>query len=356
MPLVPLFGHEQLQERLRRAAAAGRLPASLLLHGPAGTGKQRLALWLAQTLLCERPEAPCGACQSCRYSTELTHPDLHWIFPRPRLRDADASMDEARQDYGEAVAERVQRGGLYQRPSGAEGIFVASVRMIVHRAGISPAMGRRKVFVVGDAERMVPQEGADMAANAFLKLLEEPPADTTIVLTSSEPGALLPTIRSRVVAVCVPALPAEAVQAFLRHPIVQEGLSGDALPPDETARMALAAGAPGALIGGAERAAAVEQARRLLEVADRRDRAAALKLAFQQGVSRARGRFSDVLDALVMLQHARARDAVARADPLGAQRAVRAVEAIERAKELAAGNVSPNLVTARLLSHLSGTS
>jgi DNA polymerase-3 subunit delta' len=47
---------------------------------------------------------------------------------------------------------------------------------------------------------MVPQEGADAAANAFLKLLEEPPADTTLILTSSEPGALLPTIRSRVVA------------------------------------------------------------------------------------------------------------------------------------------------------------
>ena len=57
--------------------------------------------------------------------------------------------------------------------------------------------------MIGDAERMVAQEGSDQAANAFLKLLEEPPADTTLILTSSEPGALLPTIRSRSVSVRV---------------------------------------------------------------------------------------------------------------------------------------------------------
>jgi DNA polymerase III subunit delta' len=356
VPLVPLFGHEQLQDRLLAASRAGRLPASLLLHGPAGAGKQRLALWLAQALLCERDDAPCGRCQSCRYALELTHPDLHWIFPRPRLKNADASVDDVRQDYAEAIAERVQAGGLYPRPSGSEGIFVTAVRTIVHRAGISPAVGRRKVFVVGDAERMVPQESSPEAANAFLKLLEEPPADTTIIVTSSEPGALLPTIRSRVIAVRVSPLPQQSVRAFLRHAVVQEALSAETIPADETARLALAAGAPGTLIGGAERSAALEQARRFLEVADRRDRAAALKLSFQQGVSKARGRFSDVLDALITLQHARARDAVARADAAGAMRAARGVEAAERAKELAAGNVSPNLVTVRLLSELSKAS
>ena len=61
-----------------------------------------------------------------------------------------------------------------------------------------------------------------------------------------------------------------------------------------------------------------------------------------------------MLDALITLQHARARDAVARADAAGAMRAARGVEAVERAKELAAGNVSPNLVTVRLLAELSG--
>ena len=85
-------------------------------------------------------------------------------------------------------------------------------------------MARRKVFVIGDAERMVAQEGSDQAANAFLKLLEEPPEDTTIILTSSEPGALLPTIRSRVVAVRVPPLSGAEVSAFLADPVVAKQL------------------------------------------------------------------------------------------------------------------------------------
>ena len=52
MPLISLYGHSSLRKRLARSAGSGRLPSSLLLHGPAGIGKQRLALWLAQLLLC----------------------------------------------------------------------------------------------------------------------------------------------------------------------------------------------------------------------------------------------------------------------------------------------------------------
>ena len=93
-----------------------------------------------------------------------------------------------------------------------------TTRLIVQQAVRTPSLARRKVFVVGDAERMVPQLANPEAANAFLKLLEEPPADTTIILTSSEPGALLPTIRSRVVSVRVPPLSEAAVRAFLARP------------------------------------------------------------------------------------------------------------------------------------------
>jgi len=88
--IVPLFGHAQLRERLLDSARRGALPASLLLHGERGVGKQRLALWLGQALLCTGAGAPCGECQHCRYVQELCHPDLHRFFPRPRLRDADA--------------------------------------------------------------------------------------------------------------------------------------------------------------------------------------------------------------------------------------------------------------------------
>ncbi|NUO62105.1 MAG: hypothetical protein HOQ26_07245 [Gemmatimonadaceae bacterium] len=352
MPIVPLYGHAALRERLASAAATGRLPASVLLHGPSGVGKQRLGLWLGALLLCESSPAPCGRCQSCRYAAELAHPDLHWIFPRPRLKDADAGAEEVRQDYAEAISERLAAGGLYARPSGTEGIYVATVRSIVQRAAISPAMAKRKVFVIGDAERMVPQEGSDMAANAFLKLLEEPPADTTLIVTSSEPGALLPTIRSRVVSLRVPPLGEADLRAFLADPLVRDALEKEPVPKSDAERVALAGGAPGTLFGGGERDAARDGAKRILDAAESGDRAAALRIAFQQGATRARGRFTDTLDALEGLLHDRARTKVARGDERGAESAARAVDAVEQARERAAGNVSPNLVTAELMRRL----
>src|SRR2546430_8886574 len=95
----------------------------------------------------------------------------------------------------------------------------------------------------------------------ILKLLEEPSADTFIVLTSSEPGALLPTIRSRVVSIHVAPLPAREMQEFLDHKVVAERLEDDdALPSDQEQRIAFAAGAPGRLLAGAEWGLALENA------------------------------------------------------------------------------------------------
>ena len=221
---------------------------------------------------------------------------------------------------------------------------------------MSPAMGRRKVFVVGDGERMVPQEGSDFAANAFLKLLEEPPADTTLIVTSSEPGALLPTIRSRVVSLRVSPLPDADMRTFLADPIVAKTLDSEALPAGIAERVALAAGAPGELLGGTERNAAREGARRILDAAESGDRAAALRVAFAQGASGARGRFTDTLDALAVLLHDRTRARVERGDAVGASESAGAIDAVERARELAGGNVSPNLVTAELFRVLAGRS
>ncbi len=353
MPLIPLFGHTALRRRFNSAIDRGTLPASLLLHGPAGVGKQRLALWLAQRLLCEGPAPrPCGACQQCRYALAGTHPDLHWIFPRPRLKNGDASAADVEADYGDAIAERLETHGLYAPPGGNEGIFVATVRAIVHAAALAPAVAARKVFVVGDAERMVSQEGADQAANAFLKLLEEPPANTNIVLTSSEPGALLPTIRSRVIAVRVPGLSDSDMAAFLDDERVRAHLETLSLPRDRADLLRLASGAPGALLGQPAMDDALARARRLLEAAAGSDRAARIQAAFVQGSSGARGEFTDALNALTLLLHERARAAVAIADEAAALGASSAAQAVERAKQRAAGNANPQLVTYTLMREL----
>ena len=353
MTLIPLQGHEGLRRRLTEAARRGALPASLLLHGPPGVGKQRLALWVGQMLLCPEPDAPCGRCQTCRYTAALSHPDLHWIFPRPRPRDGDPSADEVNADYATAIAERVTAGGLYQAPSGGDAIYVATVRAMLRSAALSPALARRKVYVFGDAERMVPQEGAEAAANAFLKLLEEPPADTTIVLTSSVPGALLPTIRSRVVAVRVPYLTDDAVRSFVRDSQVKTALAEAGLPPSEAELVSLAAGAPGSLLGRTDAGGARTRARRMLDAAvSPRARADRMALALSAGAARARAGFTDTLDALSAELRDRARDGVGMADERKALKSALAVDAVERARTLAGGNVNPQLLTASLLAEL----
>jgi DNA polymerase-3 subunit delta' len=348
---VPVVGHRAMRERLLKRVQHAALPASLLLHGPKGVGKQRLALWLGAALLCETDDGqPCGTCRQCRLAFQWQHPDLHWVFPRPRLKDSDVSPKDIVEDLNDALVDRRKLNGLYPPPSGSDGIFVATVRAILQLAAPSPAMARRRVFVIGDAERMVAQEGSDQAANAFLKLLEEPPSDTTIILTSSEPGSLLPTIRSRVVAMRVAPLKDQDMRAFLDTEGVRDALKRDGVNGDDDRLLKAAAGAPGALFGAGARTDAVQSAQRLLDAAVG-DRAALLRAAFTQGASGARGVYADTLDALTDLLAERLRD-TATERPSAALATSRAMMVVERAKAMADNNANPQLVTASLLGEL----
>jgi DNA polymerase-3 subunit delta' len=349
--LVPLYGHDDLRRRLAETARRGTLPASLLLQGPAGVGKQRLALWLGQLLLCTGDSPPCGKCQACRYATALAHPDLVWVFPIARPRDGEPTDD----DRTGAIAERLTNSGLYASPSGSEAIFVSMVRSLLRVAAMAPALGRRKIIVVGDAERMVPQEGAEAAANAFLKLLEEPPADTTLILTSSVPGSLLPTIRSRVVAVRVPYLTDDAVRAFVGDSAVAAALREVDQTGDVESLVRLAGGAPGTLFARADAAVAQARADRLIEVALRGRTPDRYALALASGAAKARATFSDTLDGLTANVHRRARAAVQDAQPGRARALATAVDAINRSATLAAGNVNPQLIAASLLARMAET-
>jgi len=352
MPLIDLYGHEELRARLAKAAVSGTLPASLLFHGPRGVGKQRLALWLAQLLLCEADDRPCGRCKSCQYCRNLTHPDLHWYFPQPRPKDADPDLQDVREDYQDAIAERASNGGLYPPPPGSDGIFVATVRALVQEAAISPAIGRRKVFIVGDAERMVSQEGADQAANAFLKLLEEPAENTHVILTSSEPGALLPTIRSRTVAVRVTQIDEPSLRAFLSDPLATKALDASGGTRSVNERVQLAAGAPGMLFGDDARGKAMTAARRLLDAAAAPHTSARHAAAIAVGASGARAGFTDILDSLVTILGERMRAALHDGNEEKAFAASRASESVGQAKILAGGNVNPQLIMSRLMRDL----
>ena len=353
MPLVRPYGHQALRERLARSAGQRTLPASLLLHGPKGIGKQRIALWLAQLLLCEKENPPCGKCRSCQYSLNLTHPDLHWYFPRPRLKDTDPSLEDVTDDYREAIGERMSNNALYAAPPGNEGIYIATVRAIVNQAAMSPAMARRKIFVIGDAERMGFQEGSEYAANAFLKLLEEPPDDTTVIITSSEPGALLPTIRSRTVAVRMSPLGDDDMRAFLEDDQVAETLDTKSSSRSINERIQLADGAPGSLFGDDARIRAMSAARKLLDAAASKQASARHAAALGVGAFGARGGFTDILDSLIIILGERMRAALHDGNQERALAVSRVSEKVGEARILATGNVNPQLITANLLRDLS---
>ena len=352
MAIIPLYGHDELRARLLPRIVAGTLPQSLLLHGPAGVGKQRLALWMAQALLCVSDAPPCGSCRECRYSLDLTHPDLTWVFPRPRPKGSDSDPEDIADDLADARAKRAERHGLYSAPPGNEGVYVATVRFLVRQASRTPALARRKVFVVGDADRMAQQEGAEVAANAFLKLLEEPPADTWVIATTSAVGSLLPTIRSRVVGVRVPRLDDEAMRAFMADPNVAGVLARADLPPSERDRLLLAQGAPGVLLSTSVRRSAVDEAKKFIDAATSGNRSELLKVAFVQGHSGARAGYSDTLDALTIALYDRMKAGTQQNDAPVASSSSRAIELVEEAKRLADANVSPLLISAKLLTDL----
>lgn len=353
MPLPPLAGHLDSRRRLAEAYRAGRLPQTLLFTGPAGIGKQRLALWLAQLVQCEQATLePCGDCRSCRQVSTLQHADVHWLvpIPRPKAGDADRQVEEAAETLAVVMEERRARP-LYSGPDGMASHGVASARVLQRAASLTPVGRGPKVFIVGEAERLVPQESSPEAANALLKLLEEPPADSLFILTAVDARQLLPTIRSRAVPVRLGRLTDDEVRAFLaaelRPPLADAELD---------ARVHRAAGSIGAAVATGDDTKIEEAARAILE-AVLAGPGARLERALKQQPWSARGEFSAVLDAVADALGEAARGAmgerVRRPVPAGLlgcepQSLFRAMDRVGEAREAAYGNVNPQLLLAVL--------
>lgn len=343
-----MVGHEQARTRLRDAVLKERLPQAILIEGQAGSGRQHLALWLAQLLFCEqrgKAAAPCGTCRGCRLVAELSHPDVHWMIPvpRPKAGDTDKQVEEVAAAIGEVVAER-RATALYQPPDGMSIHGVASARWLQRRAAMKAVESGPKVFIIGDAERLVGQEGADFAANVLLKLLEEPPPGSYLILTAQEGAALLPTIRSRVVALRIGRLPDDDVRKFLKEHL---GLSGAALE----AKVRTAAGVIGRAVGSGDDKAVV--AARAVMDAVASGRVAAAERLLKQPAWSARGEFTELVDALEIEIGQRTRDAAAGgADDEDLERLVAILGRIAETRNLAQGNVNPQLLLGVLLAEL----
>ena len=340
-----------MRHRLAGAIASGRLPQALLFEGPPGVGKQRLSLWLAQALVCEATGngkgetgkgEPCGKCQHCKLVLTLSHPDVHWFVPLELSKkggDADKQVELVEEALGEEMAARRQQP-RYEPPSGLASHGIAAVRLLLRRLVLTPAMSRRKVFLIGDAERLVPQTGADAAANALLKALEEPPADTVFVLTTAAPDSLLPTILSRVVRVRVARLADSVVAAFAQQEL---GVTGQR---ELAQQVALADGRIGRLLAeGDGRARGAEAADRFLAAVEAGP-VGRYGLALGLQPFQARGGFTDMLDGLLERLREQAHAGGE------SEMVVEAIARVLEARGLAQGNVNPQLVAAVLADDL----
>jgi DNA polymerase-3 subunit delta' len=343
MPLTPVFGHEALRGRLATAIEAGRLPQVLLLTGPEGVGKQRLGLWIAQRLVCAAPNLePCGRCVPCRQVLELSHPDVHWVVPvpRPKAGEPDKQVDEVAESLEAAMAARREQGS-WGPADGMASHGIATARWLQRKAALSAAQGGWRIYLIGNADRLVPQESSPEAANALLKLLEEPPTRSLFVLTATEPGLILGTIRSRSVPIRVARVSDAAVEEWARSRGVE--------PTAEA--LGAARGAIGRLEGEgatAERSAR-EAARAMLALADGEPAERAMA-ALKRSVAQARGDFTVLLDAMADELGRRARAAGGSRD--AASRALVGLERVMAAREQAQGNVNPQLLLAVLLDDL----
>lgn len=349
MDLRPIYGHDALLDRLDGAVASGRFPQATLFVGPPGVGKQRLALRVAQALLCEHgPGHPCGECGPCHRTLTLSHPDLHWFVPiqRPKASDPDKQVEEAGNALAAVMEERRQTA-LWNAPEGMASHSLASTRLLQRSVALTPFEGRLKVVILGDAERLVVQEASPEAANAMLKVLEEPPHDTILILTAADPQALLPTIRSRLIPFRVPRVTDEAVRSFLKAEI-HPAPKGRALEQ----LVVLAEGSIGRALARLDGSSdgADKAAQAFLE-ALRRGPDAWAPLVLKQPPWEARGHFSDTLDALAIRIRSRLAEGALRADrPLAPW--LDALRRVEETRAQAKGNANPQLALAVLAQDL----
>ena len=207
MSFSEVFGQTEVKELLVRSLIKKRIASAYLFCGPEGVGKTMTALIYSKAMNCRVHDTDACAisgelekCPSCKKIDNFWHPDISVIFPVPKkIRDSKDRITLLKEGKLHA----------YQR---TEIISIDDIRGIEEMLFLKPFEARRRVVIVVDAEAMNQQ-----AQNAFLKLLEEPPRDTTIILTSSQPERLFSTIRSRCQKIQFKRLSREEMKRYLNE-------------------------------------------------------------------------------------------------------------------------------------------
>ncbi|MCY3769134.1 MAG: DNA polymerase III subunit delta' [Gammaproteobacteria bacterium] len=180
--------HEESWTRI--AGNRETLHHGVLLTGQSGIGKPEFALALSERLLCQSagrssPDS-CGQCQSCRLFGSGSHPDFHAITTE---QDSAGARYPLLSQYSNRYQDSAQRD---RKTRHGRVINIDQVRLLIERFSTFSHISGTKVALIHPADRMNMN-----TANALLKLLEEPPDNSVLILVTSEPGRLPATIRSR---------------------------------------------------------------------------------------------------------------------------------------------------------------
>ena len=204
------IGQDRPKQILSRALLSNRVPHAYLFSGPHGVGKEALAIEFTKALFCTSQEKrPCNICSNCTRIARFQHPDFMFLFPM--TGDDIEEQNKVLQSVATNPYARKQ-------PWAAPLISIDAVRQLRKTSKLKPLEGKRMV-VIAQADKMNIQ-----AANAILKILEEPPDSMHLVLTTSQPSKLLPTILSRCQEIRLGPLRAENIESAL---VEREGLKGE---------------------------------------------------------------------------------------------------------------------------------
>ncbi len=205
-----IIGQQEVKSRLRNLVNEDRVPHALMLFGPPGTGKRSLAVAMAQYLACaDRQEHDsCGVCASCVKFSKLVHPDFHQVVPvltTPKVPSKPITENYL-QEWRKAFLENPYLSeSQWYEAVGAENkqgiINVNESESIIKKLGFKPYESDYRLMMIWLPERM-----NGPSANKLLKLLEEPPGKTVIMMVSESTERILPTILSRTQLLHVPPI------------------------------------------------------------------------------------------------------------------------------------------------------
>jgi DNA polymerase-3 subunit delta' len=230
------LGNTQTVTHLRESIRAERFPHSLILAGPRGSGKYTLALMLARAFNCLNPTESDGLPDFCGQCSNCTR-----IADAANLEERVAEAVEARDDLRETdkretrILIQTHPDLLIVPPDPPQlQIKIGQVRQVIHVAYYRPPVESKRTFTIFTSSAFMRE-----AANSLLKVLEEPPEHTSLILLTENPQELLPTIRSRAVVHRLGAIPAADLEALLaqRRPQLK--------PADRALTARLAEGAVG---------------------------------------------------------------------------------------------------------------